>query len=125
MIRASVYGRLGGDPAAREARSGSAMATASLGVEVSRPGSDASDTEWLTLVAFGTTAGEMMRNRKGDLVAVMGQMSRSRFTDRNGQDRASWGVVTEALVSARTVRPRGSRKSSGGSRPGAFEGGKR
>jgi len=39
MIRASVYGRLGGDPVERQTRNGKAMVTASLAVNVFQEGS--------------------------------------------------------------------------------------
>jgi single-strand DNA-binding protein len=71
MIRAAVYGRLGGDPVPRETRNGTAMLTASLAVDVARAGQDA-DTEWFDLAAFGKTAEELCRQHKGDLVSVMG-----------------------------------------------------
>jgi len=105
MIRASIYGRLGADAVARNTRAGKAMATATMAVNVARPGSDSEDTEWVSLVAFGATGDTLLRHQKGDLVAVMGQLTRSRFTGRDGQERSGWSLTAESIVSARTTRP--------------------
>ena len=112
MIRASVYGRLGGDPVERETRSSKEMVTVSLAVNVARPDADA-DTEWFSLVAFGRAAKDMMRHAKGDLIACMGIVTKNRYTARDGQERESWSLNVDAIVSARTVRPSGGRKRTG------------
>ncbi len=110
MIRASIYGRLGADPVERETRNGKAMVTASLAVNAARHGADA-DTAWFNLVAFGRAAKNMMRHAKGDLVACMGGLTKNRYTARDGQERESWSLNVESIVSARTVRPGGGRTS--------------
>jgi single-stranded DNA-binding protein len=79
------------------------MVTASIAVNVARDGEEAV-TEWFNGVAFGRVADELGRHHKGDHVAVTGRLTRSTFT-RNGEDRTSWGVTIEQIVSARTVRP--------------------
>lgn len=112
MIRASIYGRLGGDPTERTTGTGKTMVTASLAVDVARYGAD-QDTEWFNLAAFGTVGDALARQKQGDLIAVMGQMSRSRFTGRDGTPRESWQVTADSIVSARTVRPGGGRKREG------------
>lgn len=121
MIRASVYGRLGGDPVERQTRNNSSMATASLAVNVARYGQD-EDKVWLSLAAFGKTADDLLRHSKGDLLAVMGQMTKRRFTDHEGQERESWSVTCDAIVSARTVRPGGKRKRGAAARRGGVGG---
>jgi single-strand DNA-binding protein len=103
MIRASIYGRLGRDPEQRQTRTGNPMATASLAVDVRRAdGPD--DIEWISLVAFGKVAEELARHSRGDGLAAMGLMTRSRFTGRVGEERAGWSLAVDAIVSARTVR---------------------
>ncbi len=109
MIRGSIYGRLGGDPVERETRNGTAMVTASLAVNVARANAD-EDTAWFSLAAFGKTGEALLRHHKGDLLAAMGTLTRRKYTDRSGVDREGWALTCEQIVSARTVRPGGTRK---------------
>ncbi len=116
MIRASIYGRLGGDPVERATSNGKTMVTASLAVNAARQGTD-EDPEWFSLVAFGRTADALVRHAKGDLVAAMGQLYRRHYTDRDGQQRQSWSLTAESILSARTVRPAGGRKRDKAQQP--------
>ncbi len=109
MITASVYGRLGGDPVERLTKNSKAMTTATVAVDAARHGADA-DTVWFGLVAFGRAAEALARHVKGDLVACMGGLTKNRYTARDGQERESWSLNVDAIVSARTVRPSGGRK---------------
>ncbi len=109
MIRASVYGRLGADPVERETRNGKEMVTVSLAVNAGRP-DVGEETQWFNLVAFGRAAKDMMRHAKGDLVACMGGLTKNRYTAHDGQERESWSLNVESIMSARTVRPGGGRK---------------
>ena len=109
MIRASIYGRLGADPVERETRNGKAMVTVSLAVSAGRPDAD-EETVWFSLAAFGRAAETLARHAKGDLIAAMGPLHRTRFTGRDGQEREGWSLTVESIVSARTVRPSGGRK---------------
>jgi single-strand DNA-binding protein len=104
MISAAVYGRLGADPVNRTTASGKEMVTALICVDVARPG-EGKDTEWVNIAAFAAVAARLAQHKRGDLVAVMGRLCRTRFTDRNGQERTSWGLTAAAIVSARTARP--------------------
>ena len=67
---------------------------------------------WVRLVAFGKQSDALARHRKGDMVAAMGRLTQSVWTDREGRERESWQMVVEALVSARAVRPGGGRKKA-------------
>ena len=109
MITASVYGRLGGDPVKRLTKNSKAMTTATVAVDAARHGTDA-DTVWFGLLAFGRTAETLLHHAKGDLVAAMGALHRTRFTARDGTEREGWSLNVDALVSARTVRTGGGRK---------------
>ena len=109
MIKASAYGRLGGDPVNRETRNGNAMATASLAVNVARASAD-EDTAWISLAAFGKTGEALLRHQKGDLLAAIGPLTRQKYTDRGGVEREGWSLTCEQIVSARTARPGGVRK---------------
>jgi single-strand DNA-binding protein len=106
MIRAAIYGRLGGTPVNRTTRSGNEMVTASLAVDVARTGAD-QDTEWVSIAAFGAAAEALARHEKGDLMAINGQLHRTHFNGRDGQERSVWSLTADSIVSARTVRPGG------------------
>lgn len=109
MIRASIYGRLGADPIERQTRNGKAMATANLAVNAGRPDQD-DITEWFNLISFGKVAETLMRHFKGDLISVMGELSKSRFTGQDGQERENWSLKVDSILSAQTVRPGGKKK---------------
>jgi single-stranded DNA-binding protein len=87
------------------------MITASIAVNVARPG-EPEVTEWINLVAFGKAGEALARHQKGDLVAVMGPLTRLNFVARDGTERTSWSLTVDSLVSARTVRPGGRRPPS-------------
>lgn len=117
----AAYGRLGRDPRPVDTSSGKAMTVASVAVtgESRESGETGEGTLWLDVVSFGRVADDLARHAKGDLVSVAGRMQLSRFTSStSGEVRESWQVVADALVSARTVRPKGGRRS------GADKGGK-
>jgi single-strand DNA-binding protein len=105
MIRASVHGRLGADPVQRETRTGGAMVTASIAIDVARSG-DEPATEWVSLVAFGKAGEALAQHGKGDLLSAMGPLTRSTFQGRHGEERTSWSLTAESLLSARTVYER-------------------
>jgi single-stranded DNA-binding protein len=85
------------------------MVTASIAVNVARDGEELV-TEWFNGVAFGRVADDLARHKKGDRVAVIGRLTRNSFTARDGQERSSWSVAVEQLISARSVRPGGRAK---------------
>ena len=114
----AVYGRLGSDPREHSTRTGKAMTTASLAVNVPDRSRDADEgaeaTLWLHVTAFGRVAESLARHAKGDPVSASGRLQFSRWTDREGDEREQWAIVADALVSARTVRPRGGRRKGDG-----------
>jgi single-strand DNA-binding protein len=101
MIRASIHGRLGADPVQRETRVGKPMITASVAVDVGRPGDE--QAEWVGVVAFGKTGEALAQHRKGDLLSAMGPLTRATYTDRDGKEKTSWSLLIESIVSARTT----------------------
>src|ERR1700730_13164009 len=114
MIHAAMDARLGSDPVQRETKSGKPMVTASLAVDVARAG-DEPALEWVSIVAFGALGGALARHVKGDVISVMGTLTRSSFTGRDGEQRSSWSLLAESVLSTRTVRnerPRARRHSS-------------
>ena len=112
MIQASCYGRLGRDPETRTAASGKAWTSAPMAVDVTGRNDDADRTMWVRLVAFGKQSDALARHRRGDLLSAIGRLTMSVWTDREGNERESWQMVVEALVSAHTVRPGGGRKKA-------------
>jgi single-strand DNA-binding protein len=87
------------------------MTTASLAINAARAGEDAT-TEWFSIIAFGRAGDELARHQKGDLVSVAGQMCRTSFIARDGEQRTGWSLTVESILSARTVRPSGRLRQS-------------
>ena len=118
MIRASIYGRIGGDPVERTTRNDKVMVTTSIAVNAARNSAE-QETVWISLAAFGRAAEVLARHQKGDLLATMGPLHRTRFTGRDGTEREGWSLTVEAIMSARTVRPTGGRKRGEAQLPSA------
>ena len=114
----AVYGRLGSDPREHVTSKGGAMATASLAVDVPdrSQGAEggATETLWLRVTAFGRVADDLLLCANGDPVSASGRLQFSRYQARDGETREQWAIVADALVSARTVRPRGGRRKGDG-----------
>jgi len=102
MIRASISGRLGGDPVRRDTRNGGTMVTVNIAINVAKLG-DEPATEWISLVAFGNAAEALLLHQKGDLISAMGRLTRATYSGRDGNERTSWSLTAESLLSARTV----------------------
>jgi single-strand DNA-binding protein len=109
MIRASINGRLGADPVERTTRNSKVMVTSSIAVNAARSDGE-EETIWINLAAFGKPAQALARHTKGDLLAAMGILYRNHYTNRDGLKCENWQLTVEAVVSARTVRPRSGRK---------------
>jgi single-strand DNA-binding protein len=112
MITSSIYGRLGRDPKAMTTKTGKAMCTASIAVDVGREQGDG-ETLWITVMGFGQLAEALQRHQQGDMIAATGRLTRSRYTGTDGQERESWSLIADALHSSRTVRPSGKRREFG------------
>ena len=94
------------------------MVTTSVAVNVACPSEEAA-TQWVGVVAFGVAREFLARHRKGDVIEAMGTLMRASFTDREGNERTSWSLVTEAILSAREARnePARQREASASTRP--------
>ena len=113
----AAYGRLVADPRSIETRSGKAMTAARLAVTVEARidgEGGAEETLWLSVLAFGCVAEDLARSAKGDPVSVSGRLTLNRYQSRDGEDRETWQVLADAVVSARSVRPRGGRRKGEG-----------
>lgn len=112
MILASLHGRLGQDPKALTTKKGKPMTVGSLAVDVTPYGHDGDPvTEWINLTAFGTVADDLARHEQGDMLGVMGRLTRRTWTDRDSNERQSWTLLAEQVVSARNVRSRAKPKA--------------
>ena len=113
----AAYGRLGQDPKPISTRTGTAMAAASLAVDVADPrGRDdagGGPPLWLKVVAFGALAESLARHAKGDPLSVSGRLQVRRY-DAGGATREEWQCIADSIVSARAARPRGGRKAKAG-----------
>ena len=116
-MQASIYGRLGRDPEARQTASGTAMVTSTVAVsmECRERGKDTKDeTEWVNLVCFGRTAQALERHEKGDMIAAFGRVQLSTWTSKAGEAQRGFQLVADSIVSARTSRPGSRRKKKEG-----------
>ena len=108
MTSIFAYGRLGNDPREHTTKHGVIMATASLAAEVGGASINGGpETVWLGIVAFGSAAEDLLRCRKGELLAVAGRLQLNRWTDDAGEERERLQVAAGTVVSARTTRPKG------------------
>ncbi len=106
MMHASIYGRLGGIPSERQTKKGSPMTTVSVAVDVTPNNAEEQETVWVSVMAFGKVAEVLASHEKGELVALTGRLTQSRWKDKiTGEDRTGFTLVADSLVSARTVRP--------------------
>ena len=113
----ACYGRLAADPRPHETSSGKPMASARLAVEIEArtDGESGAETWWLSVLAFGRTAESLMRHAKGEPMSMSGRLQSQRWTDRaTGERREGWQCIADAIVSARSVRPGGCRRSREG-----------
>jgi single-strand DNA-binding protein len=117
MIQSSLYGRIGKDPKPGTTKTGTAMCTASIAVDVGRePGTE---TLWVSVMCFGALAETLGQHQAGDMIAAMGKLTRGRYTGQDGQERESWSLLADALHSSRTVRPGRRRQNGESTRPKA------
>ncbi|KXJ39663.1 MAG: hypothetical protein AXA67_11390 [Methylothermaceae bacteria B42] len=82
------------------------MTTVSVAVDVTPNNSEEQETVWFSVMAFGKVAEVLANHEKGELVALTGRLTQSRWKDKiTGEDRTGFTLVADSLVSARTVRP--------------------
>ena len=103
--QASIYGRLGQPPKSIQTKSGKPMASASIAIGVGER--DEAATEWFWVVAFRRTADELRRHDKSDLVSAMGNLSLNVWTVNDGEERRTWQIIANAVLSACTTQPKG------------------
>lgn len=109
MMQASAYGRLGKDPQEIQTKTGKAMTTANLAVDMSQR--DAEATLWLRVVAFGRLAEQLAKHGKGDPLSVSGKLELNKWQAQDGAERESWQLIADSIISARTSRPSGGQRT--------------
>ncbi|EKY5035003.1 single-stranded DNA-binding protein [Escherichia coli] len=111
----SAYGRLVDDPQVKQTSKGTPMTLARMAVSL--PCSQAQDgqaTLWLSVLAFGKQADQLAGHEKGNVISVSGVMQVSQWTGQNGETRQGYQVIADSVISAKTVRPGGSRRKTTG-----------
>lgn len=104
-VNVMLTGRLIADPARRETKSGTPMATATLAADVPDPrNADVDPSMLIGVVAFGALAEALETHAKGDRVAVSGVLQRSHWTGEDGAERERLNVLVDGVLSARASR---------------------
>ncbi|MWL46560.1 single-stranded DNA-binding protein [Escherichia coli] len=111
----AAYGRMVDDPQVKQTSKGTPMTLARMAVSL--PCSQAQDgqaTLWLSVLAFGKQADQLAGHEKGNVISVSGVMQVSQWTGQNGETRQGYQVIADSVISAKTVRPGGSRRKTTG-----------
>ncbi|EOB1871594.1 single-stranded DNA-binding protein [Escherichia coli] len=111
----AAYGRPVDDPQVKQTSKGTPMTLARMAVSL--PCSQAQDgqaTLWLSVLAFGKQADQLAGHEKGNVISVSGTMQISQWTGQNGETRQGYQVIADSVISAKTVRPGGSRRKTTG-----------
>ncbi|EKK2770379.1 single-stranded DNA-binding protein [Escherichia coli] len=111
----AAYGRLVDDPQVKQTSNGTPMTLARMAVSL--PCSQAQDgqaTLWLSVLAFGKQADQLAGHEKGNVISVSGVMQVSQWTGQDGGTRQGYQIIADSVISAKTVRPGGSRRKTTG-----------
>ncbi len=109
---ASLYGRLGKPPKRIDTKTGTPMAVASLAVTLPASQSDETVTQWFNLICVGKVAEQLLRHDQGELVSVMVNLSMNQWQQAEGETVEQLSITANSLMSVRTSRPAGGRKSN-------------
>jgi len=110
---ASVYGRLGTDPVARQSKAGKDMATASLVVDLTGYNAEEPASQWFNVLAFGTAAEALLRGGKGEMCGCIGRVTRGTYTTAAGEVREQWSLLADSVVTAKSAKPSGRARPQG------------
>jgi single-strand DNA-binding protein len=104
-MTATVYGRAAFEPRQHTTKSGNAMTSIRLAVDVT--GRDESDAQtfWVDVLGFGRAADDLAAVAKGAMVSAMGKLTRGTYTGKDGTERESWSLLADSVLSARSGRP--------------------
>ena len=113
--KATLIGRLGGDPEVRYTQSGTAVANFTLATNEKwkdKDGQQQEQTEWHKIVAFarlGEICGEYLS--KGSLVYIEGRIQTRQWEDRDGNKRYTTEIVAREM---KMLDTRGQQSGGGG-----------
>ena len=119
LNKASLIGRLGGDPEIRYTQSGTAVANFTMATNErwkDQQGQPQESTEWHRIVAFGRLGeicGEYLA--KGSLVYIEGRIQTRQWEDKDGNKRFTTEIV------AREMKMLDSKGSSSGGGGGSYQ----
>jgi len=100
MINALLSGNMFSDPQARTTSAGKSYATAQVRVACGE------ESILIGVAAFGEIGDKLMALRKGDAVAITGELRPNVWTDKQGIERRSWNVTAAGVMSAYESRKR-------------------
>lgn len=107
----AAHGRLAADVLSRITDKGTTMAMGRLAVSLPCHKAESGEAVfWVGLVAFGKQAELLSRHGKGELISVSGSMQINQWIGQDGDFQTGYQVVTDAIISARTVSPGGGNK---------------
>lgn len=115
MLRVTLLGNLGSDPEARYTATGNVVVTLRVAVNQIRKGPDGErqeNTEWFRVNITGPRTEFAKRLSKGNRVMVVGRLSISHYTNRDGEPRTGFDVWADDFESM-TPRPRDSEAIDG------------
>ena len=96
MFKATIIGRLSGDPEMLYTPGGEAVSNFRMAFNFKKK--DRVDTEWLKVAAWGEQLAEQANLlAKGDLVQIIGDVTFSYWTDANGKERKSVDIRADAM----------------------------
>ena len=107
-MQASIHGRIGQDPKPIQTKTGNAMCTCSVAVDVSERNQEA--TLWIKVVCFGRLAELLERHAKGETLNAAGKLTLAKWTTDDGTEREAWQLIADSIVSARSTRPGGGQR---------------
>lgn len=110
MIQASVHGRIGTAPVTSTTAKGNDMTRVSIAVDCSGHNAESEETLWISILAFGKVAESLARASKGESLTAQGKLTKGRFVGKDGQERESWTLVADAVLTLRSARPGQARK---------------
>ena len=97
----TLIGHLGADLKAFTTAEGKTVASGRLAVSnryTDRSGNAVDDTQWFSVVAFGSRAERLLHSvRRGDRVCIAGRLSVSRYDDKAGQPRERTQIVVTSF----------------------------
>ena len=109
----AAHGRLVADVQSKTTGNGNSMAFTRIAVSLPcRVADSGESTLWLGVTAFGKQADMLARHQKGDLISVSGAMQVNQWTGQGGTTHSGYSMVAESVISARTVRGGGGRKTT-------------